>query len=117
VSDRARRRELRAHYENTRPEAGVYLIRNSRNGRALLGSTPNLASLRNKLAFARETDSPGALDLRLRGDIREFGIDAFSIEVLDVLDTTPEMTSAEVRDDLTTLEKLWREKLDPATLY
>jgi len=86
MSDRARHRELRAQYESTRPEAGVYLIRNNRNGRALLGSTSNLASLRNKLAFARATDMPGALDLRLRADIRAFGIDAFSIEVLDVLD-------------------------------
>jgi hypothetical protein len=117
MSDRARRRELRAHYETTRPEAGVYLIRNSRNGRALLGSTSNLASLRNKLAFARATDMPGALDLRLRGDIREFGIDAFSLEVLDVLDTKPDMTAAEILDDLAVLERLWREKLDPATLY
>jgi len=74
------------------PEAGVHLIRNSRNGRALLGSTANLASLRNKMALERATDTPGALDLRLRGDIREFG-------------------------DLAVLEKLWREKLDPATLY
>ena len=90
MSDRARRRELRAQYENTRPDAGVYLVRNNRNGRALLGSTSNLASLRNKMEFARGTDTPGALDLRLRGDIREFGIDAFSIEVLDVLDTKPD---------------------------
>jgi hypothetical protein len=117
VSERDRRRELRAQYENTRPEAGVYLIRNNRNGRAMLGSTSNLASLSNKLAFARATDMPGALDLRLRGAISEFGIDAFSLEVLDVLDTKPEMTSAQIRDDLATLEKLWREKLDPATLY
>ena len=117
MSDRDRRRELRAQYESTRPGAGVYLIRNNRNGRAMLGSTSNLASLRNKLAFARATDMPGALDLRLRGAISEFGIDAFSLEVLDVLDTKPEMTAAEILDDLAVIEKLWREKLDTATLY
>jgi hypothetical protein len=39
------------------------------------------------------------------------------LEVLEVLETKPEMTPAEIRDDLATLEALWREKLDPALLY
>jgi hypothetical protein len=55
--------------------------------------------------------------LRLRDDIRTFGIDAFSLEVLEVLETTPEMTAEEIKRDLATLEELWREKLDPALLY
>lgn len=95
----------------------MYLIRNSRNNRILLDSTPNLASIRNRLEFAKSTNSIGALDHRLRKDVHQFGIDAFSLEVLEVLDTRPEMTTAEIREDLTTLEALWREKLDSALLY
>jgi hypothetical protein len=34
-----------------------------------------------------------------------------------VLETEPGMTAEEIKRDLATLEKLWREKLDPALLY
>jgi hypothetical protein len=69
------------------------------------------------VAFAKSTNSPGALDQRLREDIRRFGIDAFSLEILEVLDTKPEMTPAEIRDDLAVLEELWRERQGHALLY
>lgn len=117
MTDPSRRKELLAHYKQTEPEAGVYRIRNSQNNKALLGSTPNLASIRNRLAFAQSTNMPGALDHRLRKDIGQFGLGAFSLEILEVLETTPEMTAAEIKADLATLEALWREQSDPALLY
>jgi hypothetical protein len=115
--EQGRRKELRAQYEQIRPEAGVYRILNSRNNKSLLGSTSNLASIRNKLEFAKSTNSPGVLDHRLSKDIRQFGIDGFSLEILEVLETRPEMTPAEILEDLATLEELWREKLNPSLLY
>lgn len=99
------------------PEAAVYRLVNTRTGKALLGSTTNLSSLRNKLSFARSTKSAGVLDQRLRHDLHEYGIDAFALEVLEPLATLPEMTDAEILADLATLEALWREKYDPAPLY
>ncbi len=117
MNDQARRKELRAQYKQTHPEAGVYRIINHENSKVLLSSSPNLASVRNRLAFAKSTNSPGALDQRLRDDIRRFGIDAFSLEILEVLETKPEMTPAEIRDDLAVLEELWRERQDPLLLY
>lgn len=117
MTEQARRKELRAQYKQSHPEAGVYRIVNSRNNKALLGSTPNSASIRNKLEFAKSTGSPGVLDHRLSKDIRQFGIDAFSLEILDILETRPEMTPAEILDDLSTLEDLWREQVDPELLY
>jgi hypothetical protein len=77
----------------------------------------NLPSVQNKLEFARRTNGTGGLDHRLTKEIRELGIEAFSLEILEVLETRPEMTDAEIRADLATLEDLWREKLDPALLY
>jgi hypothetical protein len=120
VNDKSRRRQLTADYKRNRPEAGVYRVVNTATGRVLLGSALNLASVKSKLDFARATNSPGALaalDHRLANDLREFGLDAFALEILEILDTRPEMTDAEVRDDLTTLEALWREKLDAALVY
>ncbi len=117
MDDKSRRKELLTNYKQTHPEAGVYRIVNTRTNKALLGSTPTLASVRNRLDFARSTKSVGALDHRLRADVAQFGIDAFAFEVLDVLPTKPEMTAGEIRAELATLEALWREKLDPALLY
>ncbi len=117
MSDKARRKELVAQYRQTHPEAGVYRIVNREYGKTLLASMSNLASSRNKLDFARSPNTPSVLDQRLSKDIRELGMEAFTQEVLEVLETTPEMTPAQIRDDLAALETLWREKLDPALLY
>ena len=117
MDDHARRWELRAQYAQTRPEPGVYRIVNARNGRALLGSTPNLGSVRSKLEFARTTRTAGVLDRRLSADLSQFGIDAFALEILEVLDVKPGMTPAQILEDLATLEALWRERQDPALLY
>lgn len=119
MSDKARRKQLTADYKLQHPDAGVFRVTNTVTGRVLLGSSLNLNSVRSKLEFARSTSSPGALsalDHRLANDVRQYGLDAFELEILEVLDTKPEMTQAEIRDDLATLEALWREKLDPATL-
>lgn len=117
MSEQSRRKELRDRYEQRRPEAGVYRIVNRRNNKALLGSSPDLTSVRNKLEFARATNSPSALDYRLKDDIRQDGIDAFALEVLEVLPIKPEMTPAQIREELAALEALWRETLDPTLLY
>ena len=106
MSDQIRRKELKAQYKRARPQAGVYRILNSRNAKVLLGCTPNLASIRNKMEFAKSTNTATVLDRRLIEDLREFGIEAFSLEVLDVLDVTPEMTLSEILEDLATLEEL-----------
>lgn len=117
VADKERRRELVSEYKRSHPEAGVYRIVNSVNGKALLGSALNLNSVRSKMTFAGKSGTTGGLDHRLNADIRQHGIEAFSLEILEVLDIRPEQTDAEIRADLAALEALWREKLDPATLY
>ena len=117
MTDKVRRKELAAQYRQMIPEAGVYLIRNDGSGKALLDSTTNLGSLRNKLDFAKATNTPSALDCRMARDIAQFGIDALSLEILETVHVTPEMTESRVRADLATLESLWREKLGASVLY
>jgi hypothetical protein len=117
MSEKRLRKELLDSYKRTHPEAGVYCIRNNRNGKALLGSTPNLGSIRGKLDFARATGSASVLNQRLHKDAAVFGLDAFALEIQEVLEITPEMTQARIRDDLAALEALWREQFDPLVLY
>lgn len=117
MADKTRRKELVARYRQRKTEAGVYRIVNCTNGKSLLGSTTDLASMGNKMAFAQTTGTPGALGLELRDDARAHGMGAFSLEILEVLDVTPEMSANGIRSDLAALEALWREKYDPALLY
>jgi hypothetical protein len=117
VVAQSRRKQLVDEYKRRPPEAGVYRIVNQRTGKALLGSALNLSSVRGKLDFARATNSPGALDHRLAKDASEYGIDAFTFEILEVLDVSPEMTSARIREDLDALEALWRERLSSTASY
>jgi hypothetical protein len=112
-----RRRALRAEYEQRPTEAAVYLLRNTATGRALLASALDLRTVRNKLEFARATNLAGALDGRLTADVRQYGIEAFELEVLDTLEVKPEATRADVIADLRALEDLWREKLAGEPLY
>jgi len=112
-----RRGELRGTYERRQAEAGVYLLRNSVTGRVLVGSSPDLRSMRNRLEFGQATNSPGVLDRRMVDDAREHGMAAFEFEVADVLETTPGMSEAEVAADLDQLAALWREKLADVPQY
>jgi hypothetical protein len=95
----------------------VYRIVNRRTGKALLGSTANLAGINNRFEFARSSNSPATLDHRLREDIASLGWENFSLEVVDTIEVTPTMTRAEIASDLATLEALWREKSEPSLLY
>ncbi len=117
MTDRADRREQVRQYKRNHPEAGVYRIVNRRTGRMLVGSAANLASVHNRLAFARSTGSTGALDYRLLADARRDGIDVFELEVLDVVQPPAEATREEIAAELATLEALWRERYDPLLLY
>jgi hypothetical protein len=117
MTDQARRKVLRAEYEQTPPAAGVYRVVNRETGRSLVGSTTNLGSVAGKLAFAKSTKKPGLFFRRLHADIAQFGIEAFELEILETLTPRPVMTAHEVEQDLATLEALWREKLGPEALY
>ncbi len=117
MTEKTRRKELVDEYKQNRPEAGVFRIVNNRNNRVLVGSTSNLASMESKMRFARSTGSASALHFALKEDGRKFGIEAFDLEILEVLDTKPESTSDQILSDLAVLESLWREKQDPSLLY
>lgn len=112
-----RRRELRAIYERQPREAGVYLLRNTVNGRVLIASSADLRSVRNRLEFGQATGSVGVLDLRLLADARAYGVAAFELEVLDTLAVPTDASRRQVLADLAELEVLWRERLGDVPQY
>jgi hypothetical protein len=117
MTDRARRKEIVANYKQNPPEAGVYRVINTRTGKSLIGSTTNLESIQAKLQFARKTGSGSALDMRLRDDVRQYGIDAFEVEIIEKLERRAEMSDADLRSELKLLEALCREQFQADELY
>jgi hypothetical protein len=85
MTEKARRKELVDEYKQMPTQAGVFRIVNTRNNRALIGSTLNLASIESKMRFAKSTGSASALHFALKDDGREFRIEAFELEILEVL--------------------------------
>ena len=117
MTSREQRDDLRATYEQRPRQAAVYALRNTATGRVLIASTPDLASLRNRLDFGVQTNSTGVLDRRLVADAKAHGMVSFELEALDTLDEDPTRTDGETAADLAALEAMWREKLADVAQY
>ena len=77
-----RRKELQEQAKEIKTEAGIYQIRNERNGKVYLDSTLNLKTI-NGQKFMLQMGSH--LNKQLQAEWNEYGDDAFTIEVLEVL--------------------------------
>ncbi len=117
MSTQLNRKELLAQYKEIKYDAGVYRVINNQTGKYFLGNSSDMKSVYNKFDFAKKVNSYDVVNKKLANDMKQYGFDSFSIEVLDLLDTTPEMTTAEIRKDLKLLEAIWREKLGTDNEY
>jgi hypothetical protein len=109
------RKALAKDYKERKLVGGVYLIRNTQNGKYLIGHAVDLASIRNRFQFAVATGS--AIDPRVRADWATFGPHAFTLDILEELQQGPEQTRAQFEGDLVALEQLRRADLDPSKEY
>jgi group I intron endonuclease len=99
----------REYKENRRP-MGVYQVRNTVNGKLLVGTSVDLPSILNR--HRAELRMGGHRNRELQKDWTKFGPEAFEFEVLDTL-TPPERLDYDPKDDLRALEELWLDKLSP----
>jgi len=104
-----RKQELKQQYKETKIEAGVYQIRNIKNSKILIESTPNLKTINGK-RFSLETGSHQ--NKRLQNELKEFGADSFVIEVLEILEI-PEEGYFDAKDALKKLKAKWLDQLQP----
>ncbi len=104
-----RKQELKQQYKETKIEAGVYQIKNTKNEKILLESTPNLKTINGK----RFTLDMGSYQNKLlQNEWTEFGAEAFVIQVLEILEI-PEEGYFDAKDGLRKLKEKWLEQLQP----
>lgn len=105
----SRKEIIRAYKERKKP-AGVFQVKNTVNGKVLLGSSLNLEGVFNghrfKLSAGRHPN--GAL----QRDWDAYGPQSFVFETLEVIQEK-EDPNFNLDDELTLLEQIWLEKLQP----
>ena len=106
----ATRSELKRQYLESPVSAGVFAVKNLRNGKVLLGSSANLHGPLNKHRFMLSSGSH--TNAELQRDFKAAGGEGFSFEILArvalVSDSPYEQEAA-----LQELEQSWLTKLEP----
>ena len=102
------RKSLIRQYKETPRPAGIFRVRNARNGKSLVGSSPDAPAMLNRI---RAQLQMGAHPNRaLQADWNTHGAAGFAFEVLDLL-SPKDGSDAEPAEELRLLEELWLEKL------
>ena len=104
------RKELQREYKERMKPSGVYQVRNLTNGKVLLGSSLNMEGLLNRHRFTLRYNSHP--NKELQKDWNELGPGQFEFEVLEVVQVQ-EDPNFNLKDELTLLEQIWLEKLQP----
>ncbi len=104
------RKALTRQYKETRRPMGVYQVRNTVNGKLLIGVSVDLLSMLNRQQS--QLRMGGHPNRELQKEWAEFGPEAFEFQILDTL-TPPETAGYNPKDDLRALEELWLDKLSP----
>jgi len=104
------RQELKREYKERKKPAGVFQVKNTANGKVLVGSSLNLEGSLNKHKFQLFTGKH--MNRALQADYDTYGPDRFIFEILEVVRVkdTPEFS---IEDELTLLEQIWMEDLKP----
>ena len=103
------RKELLQQYKEMKIEAGVYQIKNLKNQKILLKATSDLKTMTGTRMVL---NSGGFRNKQLQDDWNQYGEEAFSFEVLEILEEKTE-GFFDKKEELKKLEKKWLEKLQP----
>jgi group I intron endonuclease len=109
--DKSRQAELKRDYREAKRPAGVYQIKNEKTGKIFIGSSlnPNARINRHKQSFA-SLDQFEIPDLI--ADVKTYGQENFTFEVLETLDGDYDSDDA-LKEDLKLLERMYLEKCEP----
>jgi group I intron endonuclease len=104
------RKEINREYKERVKPAGVYEVKNTVNGKALLGSSLNLEGPLNRHKFMLKIGSHP--NKALQKDWDELGPEKFVFEILEEVKVKDD-PNFNLKDELTLLEQIWLEQLQP----
>jgi group I intron endonuclease len=104
------RKELNREYLERPKPAGVFQVKNTVNGKVLLGSSLNLNGALNGHRFTLKIGSHR--NKALQEDWNTYGEENFVFEILEVVQVKDDPNFS-LSDELTLLEMIWLEQLDP----
>ncbi len=102
--------ELKREYKNRPKPADVFQIKNTANGKVLLGSSKNLEGPLNAAKFLLTTGH--YYNKALQQDWNEYGADKFVFEILEEVEVKDD-PNFNLDDELTLLEMIWLERQQP----
>ena len=104
------KQDLKREYKERKKPAGIFQVKNTVNGKVLLGSSLNLEGPLNGHKFMLAIGSHR--NEELQREWNAFGPGAFVFEVLEVVQVKDD-PDFNLEDELTILEQIWLEKLQP----
>lgn len=110
MDNKKSRRELNREYTERVKPAGVYQVKNLATGKVLLGSSLNLEGPLNRHRFMLKIGSH--TNKALQQDWNELGAEKFAFEILEEVQRRDD-PNFNLEDELTILEMIWLEKLQP----
>ncbi|MCL4296622.1 MAG: GIY-YIG nuclease family protein [Anaerolineae bacterium] len=101
---------LKQAYKEREKQAGVFQVKNTVNGKILLGSSLNLDGPLNRHKFMLTIG--GHRNQVLQQEWNEYGPDKFIFEILEVVHVRDE-PNFKLDEELRLLEEIWLEELQP----
>ena len=102
--------DLKREYKERKKPAGIFQVKNTINGKVLLGSSLNLEGPLNSHKFMLTIGKHR--NEALQKEWNESGPDKFVFEILEVVKVKDD-PDFNLSDELTLLEEIWIEKLQP----
>ena len=104
------RKEINREYKERVKTSGIYQVKNTVNGKILLGSSLNLEGPLNRHKFMLKIGSHP--NKALQKDWNDLGSDKFVFEILEEVKVKDD-PNFNLKDELTLLEQIWLEELQP----
>jgi group I intron endonuclease len=104
------KKDIHREYKERVKPSGVFQVKNVLNDKVLLGSSLNLDGSLNKHRFMLKIGSH--TNKALQKDWDTFGADQFVFEILEEVKVV-DNPNFNLQDELTLLEQVWLEKLQP----
>lgn len=102
--------ELKKKYKQTVLPMGIYIIKNSVNGKILIGRSKNLPGKLNSIRFQLAHGSYVVEEVQK--DYNNYGNNTFNFDTLDLLEPKTD-GDTDYDGELKILEEMWLEKLQP----